>query len=54
VQAKFNADLPVVPLFYHLETAVTRTDLCGLTLDSSARSALRDLEQFDIDGCPAK
>ena len=54
VQAKFNADLPVVPLFYHLETAVTRTDLCGLMLDSSARSALRDLEQFDIDGCPAK
>ncbi len=40
-------DVPVLPLFYHLKVMVSRTDLCGLTLDASARSGLANIESLD-------
>jgi peptide/nickel transport system substrate-binding protein len=36
--------LPVLPLFYHVKAMVSRSDLCGLTLDVSSRSPLKDIE----------
>jgi len=49
------ADLPVLPLFYHVTAAVSRRDLCGLTLDVSSRSALRNIEAFTLSAnCPAE
>lgn len=48
-------DLPVLPLFYHVTAAVSRPDLCGLTLDVTSRSALRNIEAFTLStSCPAE
>lgn len=48
-------DLPILPLFYHLKAMVARTDLCGLSLDTSARSALGGIESLEIsESCAAK
>ncbi len=45
-------EVPMLPLFYHLKVMVSRTDLCGLTLDASSRSGLRSIEDLDIsDQC---
>lgn len=53
VQQKFAQDLPVIPLYYRLQVAASRVDLCGLNLDVSARSALWNLEQIDYgENCP--
>lgn len=41
-------DLPMLPLFYHLKAMVARTDLCGLSLDTSSRSALDNIENLEI------
>jgi len=40
-------EVPVLPLFYHLKVMVSRSDLCGLTLDASARSGLANIESLD-------
>jgi peptide/nickel transport system substrate-binding protein len=40
-------EVPVLPLFYHLKVMVSRPDLCGLTLDASARSGLANIEALD-------
>jgi peptide/nickel transport system substrate-binding protein len=40
-------ELPILPLFYHIKAMVSRTDLCGLTLDVSSRSPLDQIEVFD-------
>lgn len=54
-QQLLASELPVLPLFYHVTAAASRPDLCGLTLDVSSRSALRDLEGFSLsDSCPAE
>ena len=46
-------EVPVIPLYFHTKVMVSRTDLCGLTLDVSARSGLRDIESFDTaTTCP--
>jgi len=41
-------DLPVLPLFYNLKVMAARVDLCGLSMDTSARSALRGIEGLEI------
>jgi peptide/nickel transport system substrate-binding protein len=55
VQQMIADELPVIPLFYHLKTMVSRVDLCGLKLDVSARSPLNSLETLDISpACSGK
>jgi len=44
IQEILAEQLPVLPLFYHVKAMVSRPDLCGLTLDVSSRSPLRDIE----------
>lgn len=39
-------EIPVLPLFYHIKVMVSRPDLCGLSLDVSARSGLKDVESL--------
>ena len=52
VQTLYIEKLPIIPLYYRLKTVVSRTDFCGLNLNSSARSALYEIETFDIgDSC---
>jgi peptide/nickel transport system substrate-binding protein len=41
-------ELPVLPLFYHLKVMAARPDLCGVALDVSARSGVKNLELFDL------
>jgi peptide/nickel transport system substrate-binding protein len=46
-QNLFAENLPAVPLYATLKTAVTRTDFCGLKLDPTVRSDLWNLESLD-------
>jgi len=46
-QAFFAEDLPAIPLYLHLDSVVTRPDLCGVILDPSAASSLWNLETLD-------
>jgi len=47
VQRIFNEELPVLPLYYQLKIAASRSDFCGLeTLDVSSRSILWSIENF--------
>lgn len=41
-------ELPVLPLFYHLKVMAARPDLCGVSLDVSSRSGVKNLELFDL------
>jgi len=53
VQRMFSEELPVIPLYYRLKVAVSRPDLCGLSMDVSAHSFLWNLETIDYgNGCP--
>jgi peptide/nickel transport system substrate-binding protein len=47
-------DLPVLPLFYHLKVMAARVDLCGVSLDVSARSGINHLESYSLTAgtCP--
>ena len=47
VQALFASELPVIPLYFRPNLAVTRPDFCGLEMDSTARSDLYNIEAFD-------
>jgi len=40
-------DLPSIPLFYHVRVAASRPDLCGMSVDISARSEFGDLENLN-------
>ena len=54
-QTIFNDDLPVLPLFYHLKVMAARPDLCGVSLDVSARSSINALESYYLSAtgtCP--
>jgi peptide/nickel transport system substrate-binding protein len=54
-QRIFNDELPVLPLFYHLKLMAARPDLCGVSLDVTARSGIKGLEGFSISetgSCP--
>jgi peptide/nickel transport system substrate-binding protein len=44
-------DVPFIPLYFKTKVMVSRPDLCGLTLDVSARSGLKDIESLDIGTC---
>jgi peptide/nickel transport system substrate-binding protein len=48
-QAIFSKQLPVIPLYYHTEVVVSRSDLCGIKVDPSANSALWNIEEIDYD-----
>lgn len=53
VQKQFSDDLPAIPLYFHLQIAASRPDLCGLDMDVSSRSALHAIETFEIgQTCP--
>ena len=46
-------ELPALPLFFHVKAMVSRPDLCGLELDVTSRSALKDIEALTIgQTCP--
>ena len=48
-------DLPALPLFFHVKAMVSRPDLCGLQLDVSARSPLKNIEALTLgETCPGK
>jgi peptide/nickel transport system substrate-binding protein len=47
----FAEELPVIPLYYQLKVAISRPDLCGLTLDLTARSLIPNLEELDYGKC---
>jgi peptide/nickel transport system substrate-binding protein len=52
-QALFAEELPVVPLYLRPKLAITRPDLCGFHMDSTARSEMWSIEAFDMgEGCP--
>jgi len=51
-QSIFTVDLPVIPLYWRVETAATRADLCHFSLDPTATSSLWNIEAFDSGaGC---
>ncbi len=49
-QRIFLAEMPAVPLFFNLHAAATRLDLCGFTMNDSARSDLWNLESWHSGG----
>jgi peptide/nickel transport system substrate-binding protein len=52
LQQTLAQDMPFVPLFFHPHIAVSRVDLCGFKMDSSARSSLWGIENYTIaQGC---
>ena len=51
-QSIFAQDLPVIPLYWRVETAAARADLCQFSLDPTATSSLWNIEAFDSGpGC---
>ena len=46
-QAIYAEDLPSLPLYLRLKTAVMRPDMCNVALNASADSTLWNLEQFN-------
>ena len=48
VQRIVAEELPSIPLFYFPRLALSRIDLCGMTMDVTARSELYNLEEFEI------
>jgi peptide/nickel transport system substrate-binding protein len=51
-QSIFAEDLPVIPLYWRVETAAARADLCHFSLDPTAASSLWNIETFDSGaGC---
>lgn len=52
VQQLFAKELPAIPLYFQLKIDAARPDLCGLSMDVTARSALWNIEALDYgDGC---
>lgn len=48
VQEILADEVPVLPLFYHVKVIISRSDLCGVQFDVSSRSALKDIEAYQI------
>lgn len=46
-QAIFAKDLPVIPLYTDLKIAISRPDMCGLSLDVTSRSIFWNIEALD-------
>jgi peptide/nickel transport system substrate-binding protein len=52
VQSQFTSDIPVIPLYAYLKIAISRSDLCGLEMDVTARSLFWNLESLNYaEGC---
>ena len=47
-QAIFSADLPILPLYWRLEVAAARPDVCHFSLDPTASSALWNIATLDV------
>jgi peptide/nickel transport system substrate-binding protein len=47
VQSIFSSQLPVIPLYQHLNLALSRADMCGFSLDPSAFSEFWNIENFN-------
>ena len=47
-QSIFAGDLPVLPLYWRLEVAAARPDVCHFSLDPTASSALWNVEKLDV------
>jgi peptide/nickel transport system substrate-binding protein len=53
VQELFSQDLPVIPLYLDPRVDAARPDVCGLSVDPSARSEFWNIENLDMGaGCP--
>ncbi len=53
VQRLFAQELPAIPLYFRLEVAAARPNICGFQVDPSARSDLWNLEMLDsAEACP--
>jgi peptide/nickel transport system substrate-binding protein len=51
-QEAFARELPSIPLFTYVKLAVTRPDMCGFIIDSTAYSEMWNIEAFDYgSGC---
>jgi len=51
-QSIFAENLPVVPLYQHLQLAISRPDLCGFSFDPSSPSEFWNIENYDYgEGC---
>jgi peptide/nickel transport system substrate-binding protein len=51
-QSIFATNLPVIPLYWRVNTAAARPDLCNFSLDPTAASSLWNVEAFDSGtGC---
>lgn len=50
-QQLFHDLLPAVPLYQLVKAAAARKDLCGFSLDPSARSDLGNVEAFNLGTC---
>jgi len=48
-QVIFSEELPAVPLFMRLRTAVARPNVLGLAMDPTALSELWDIERLDVE-----
>ncbi len=48
VQRILASELPSIPLFYFPRLALSRVDLCGMSMDVTARSELFHIEEFEI------
>jgi peptide/nickel transport system substrate-binding protein len=46
-QTIFSGDLPVLPLYWRLEVAAARPDVCHFSLDPTASSALWNIDSID-------
>jgi peptide/nickel transport system substrate-binding protein len=52
-QAIFADQLPVIALYQRLKLALTRSDMCGFSLDASSYSEVWNIESFDYgEECP--
>jgi hypothetical protein len=48
-----SEELPVLPLYFHQQTAAGQVDLCGFQLEPSTPNSLWNLEELDYgDSCP--
>jgi len=47
-QSIFAGDLPVLPLYWRLEVAAARPEVCHFSLDPTASSALWNIDQIDF------
>lgn len=53
LQSQFSTDLPVIPLYAYLKIALSRPDLCGLSMDVTSRSLLWNVEALSVSTtCP--